>query len=137
MSPEGLVRTAGLEPALSERSRFSYHLGFRRRRLGVRGLDCPFAMAFPPKAPPIQSLHLPSQQGFGSGLAWGMNPLAFPDFERFYSVGFPTGTPIEVCCVYPFRHVRVVLVAPLLAQWRDRRLHLGFVPGSFLAPGLE
>ena len=54
-------------------------------------------------------------RGFGSGLAWGMSPLAFPDFERFYSVGFPTGTPIEVCCVYRFRHVRVVIVVPLPA----------------------
>src|SRR5271166_1753886 len=46
-------------------------------------------------------------QGFGSGLAWGIGPLAFPDFERFYSVDFPAGTPIEVCCVYRFRHVRM------------------------------
>jgi hypothetical protein len=36
-------------------------------------------------------------------------PLAFPDFERFCSTGFPMGTPIEVCCVYRFRHVRVSL----------------------------
>ena len=41
-----------------------------------------------------------------------MSPLAFPDFERFYSVDFPTGTPIEVCCVYRFRHVRIVIVVP-------------------------
>ena len=34
-------------------------------------------------------------------------PLAFPDFERFCSTSFPVGTPIEVCCVYRFRHVRV------------------------------
>ena len=30
---------------------------------GVRGLDCPFAMASRPKAPPVQSLHLPSIEG--------------------------------------------------------------------------
>jgi hypothetical protein len=30
------------------RSRFSYHLGFRRRHIGVRGLDYPFAIAFRP-----------------------------------------------------------------------------------------
>ncbi len=30
--------------------------------VGVRGLDCPFAMARP-KAPPVQSLHLPSIEG--------------------------------------------------------------------------
>ena len=46
-------------------------------------------------------------QGLGSGLAWGLSPLAFPDFERFYSADFPAGTPIEVCCVYRFRHVRI------------------------------
>jgi hypothetical protein len=41
-----MVRTAGLEPALSRmRSRFSYHLGFRRHPGGVRGLDYPFALA--------------------------------------------------------------------------------------------
>jgi hypothetical protein len=32
---------------------------------------------------------------------------AFPDFERFCSGGFLPGTPIEVCCVYQFRHVRI------------------------------
>jgi len=32
---------------------------------------------------------------------------AFPDFERFCSGGFLPGTPIEVCCVYQFRHVRM------------------------------
>jgi hypothetical protein len=31
--------------------------------VGVRGLDCPFAMASRPKAPPVQSLHLPSIEG--------------------------------------------------------------------------
>jgi hypothetical protein len=36
----------------------------------------------------------------------GTRPVAFPDFERFYSGDFPPGTPIEVCCVYQFRHVR-------------------------------
>ena len=40
-------------------------------------------------------------------MAWGESPLAFPDFERFYIADFPAGTPIEVCCVYQFRHVRV------------------------------
>ena len=30
---------------------------------GVRGLDCPFAMTSRPKAPPVQSLHLPSIEG--------------------------------------------------------------------------
>ena len=39
---------------------------------------------------------------------WRMpQDTAFPDFERFYSGGFLPGTPIEVCCVYQFRHVRI------------------------------
>lgn len=47
------------------------------------------------------------QPGLGSGLAWGVSPEAFPDFERFCTGDFPPGTPIEVCCVYQFRHVRM------------------------------
>jgi hypothetical protein len=33
-------------PHSHSRSRFSYHFGFRRRLVGVRGLDYPFAKAF-------------------------------------------------------------------------------------------
>jgi hypothetical protein len=41
-----LVRAAGVEPARASRPYgFSYHFGFRRRRVGVRGLDYPFAVA--------------------------------------------------------------------------------------------
>lgn len=65
-------------------------------------------------------------RGLGSGLAWGMSPLAFPDFERFYSTDFPVGTPIEVCCVYRFRHVRIVIFAPQRAPSRDSGLALRF-----------
>jgi hypothetical protein len=72
-----LVRTAGLEPALSERNRFSYHFGFRRRQVGVRGLDCPFAMASRPKAPPVQSLHLPSTEGLARDWPWA-RPVSVP-----------------------------------------------------------
>jgi len=35
-------------PHSLSRSRFSYHFGFRRRLVGVRGLDYPFAKAFRP-----------------------------------------------------------------------------------------
>jgi hypothetical protein len=35
-------------PHSLSRSRFSYHFGFRRRLIGVRGLDYPFAKAFRP-----------------------------------------------------------------------------------------
>ena len=70
-------------------------------------------------------------RGLGSGLAWGLSPLAFPDFERFYSADFPAGTPIEVCCVYRFRHVRIVIVVPQRAPSRDSGLSGPFRP---LAP---
>ena len=46
--------------------------------------------------------------------------LAFPDFERFCTADFPAGTPIEVCCVYRFRHVRFsVLLMPQTGSARD------------------
>ena len=54
--------------------------------------------------PPVQSLHLPALRAW-LGIGRCLTP-AFPDFERFYSGDFPPGTPIEVCCVYQFRHVR-------------------------------
>ena len=46
--------------------------------LGVRGLDCPFAMAFRPigAARPVSTPSL--LQGFGSGLAWGIEPVSVP-----------------------------------------------------------
>lgn len=51
-------------------------------------------------------------------------PLAFPDFERFYRADFPAGTPIEVCCVYRFRHVRMASLVPHQATAGDsKRLH--------------
>jgi hypothetical protein len=37
----------------------------------------------------------------------GSAPVAFPEFGRFCTAGFPAGTPVKVCCVYQFRHVRV------------------------------
>jgi hypothetical protein len=49
----------------------------------------------------------PSSYEAWLGIGVGYLPLAFPDFERFYSQRFRWGTPIEVCCVYRFRHVRI------------------------------
>jgi len=42
-------------------------------------------------------------------LAWSERSLAFPEFGQFYSGRFHPGTPIKVCCVYRFRHVRLTL----------------------------
>jgi len=74
---------------------------------GVRGLDYPFAISR--QKPRIRrrpsSLYTFPSRGLARDRL-GREPLAFPDFERFYSGGFPPGTPIEVCCVYRFRHVR-------------------------------
>ena len=103
-----LVRTAGIEPAITKEADFrttsacaaagldrrswsglSLHRGFREENVRCRP----------------SSLYTFPHCGLGSGLAGPVVP-AFPDFERFYSGDFPPGTPIEVCCVYQFRHVR-------------------------------
>ena len=88
-----MVRTAGLEPALSRmRSRFSYHLGFRRHR-GV------FVVWTIPSPWPKSCRRRPSSlytflsRGLARDWRW-LLPLAFPDFERFYSRRFRWGTPI-------------------------------------------
>ena len=51
------------------------------------------------RRPPSSLYTFPRGAWLGIGLG---GPLAFPEFERFYSAGFPAGTPNEVCCVYPF-----------------------------------
>jgi len=52
------------------------------------------------------SLYTFLSRGLARDWRW-LLPLAFPDFERFYSQRFRWGTPIQVCCVYRFRHVRI------------------------------
>jgi len=88
-----MVRTTGLEPVLSLRSRFSYHFDFRRRLLAfvVWTVPSPWPESFRRRP---SSLYTFPEAGLGSGLAWGTCPLAFPDFERFYSADFPAGTPV-------------------------------------------
>ena len=39
--------------------------------------------------PPVKSLHVPSRASLGVGIS------ASAEFERFYSEGFPTGTPFS------------------------------------------
>lgn len=66
-----------------------------------RGTDCPRAW-------------------LGIGVGPG-GPLAFPEFERFCTGGFPPGTPIvKVCCVYQFRHVRPARLARRTSSNRSR-----------------
>ena len=55
---------------------------------------------FGPQVPAIQSLHLPRER---RGLARDCHAAragnrGFPEFDRFCTAGFPTGTPIEVGC---------------------------------------
>jgi hypothetical protein len=127
IAPEGKsLRWCGrrdLNPHSLTRSRFSYHFGFRRRLSA-------FVVWTVPSPWPSQALgatrpvSTPSpNRGLGSGLAWGLSPLAFPDFERFYSADFPTGTPIKVCCVYRFRHVRTSGFVPHRAHARNCGVH--------------
>src|SRR3954451_7330061 len=88
-----VVRTGGLEPPPPYGEQI-----FLPPRLspppfnGVRGLDYPFAIAVGRRRRP-SSLHtFPSGAWLGIGLD---GPLAFPEFERFYSAGFPAGTPMK------------------------------------------
>jgi hypothetical protein len=57
-----LVRTAGLEPALSERNRFSYHFGFRRRQSAFVAWTVPSPWPLGRRRRP-SSLYLPSIEG--------------------------------------------------------------------------
>lgn len=127
-----MVRTGGLEPPLPCEKQIFVPLRLspppNDRRLdnrlpGVRGLDYPFAMAGRQRREavstgrrrrpsslytvPLQARHpRPRPQKAWLGIGLGC-PLAFPEFERFCTAGFPAGTPNQVCCVYRFRHVRI------------------------------
>jgi hypothetical protein len=115
-----LVRTAGLEPALSYKKQIFVPLRLSPPPLGVRGLDCPFTVAISGVRCHPSSLYTFPQPGAWLGIGLGrLSPLAFPDFERFYSADFPAGTPIKVCCVYRFRHVRISGFVPHLAHARN------------------
>ena len=81
------------------------------------------------------SLYTFLSRGLARDWRWRL-PLAFPDFERFYSTGFPAGTPIEVCCVYRFRHVRVHSDSPSSCHNAPRRARAkSRAPGKLAAPG--
>ena len=105
-----MVRTAGLEPTLPfQGSRFSCHFGFRRRpRLTRTFVVWTIPSPWPPcigfRRRPSSLYTFPLR---GLARDWlGSKPVAFPEFGRFCTAGFPAGTPVKVCCVYQFRHVR-------------------------------
>jgi hypothetical protein len=81
-------------------SRFSYHFDFRRRRVGVRGLDYPFAIAFGRRRRP-SSLYTFPLTGAWLGIGLGRS-LSFPRIWAVLLREFPRGHSTEVCCVYPF-----------------------------------
>jgi hypothetical protein len=119
-----LVRTAGLEPALSFKKQIFIPLRLSPPPFSVRGLDCPFTMAISGVRCHPSSLYTFPQPGAWLGIGLGhLSPLAFPDFERFYSADFPTGTPIKVCCVYRFRHVRTSGFVPHRVHSRNCGVH--------------
>ena len=63
-----MVRTTGLEPVLSQRSRFSYHFDFRRRLMAfvVWTVPSPWPEGFRRRP---SSLYTFPDGGLGSGLA--------------------------------------------------------------------
>jgi hypothetical protein len=114
-----MVRTAGLEPALPCGKQIFVPLRLSPPPDGVRGLDYPFAIAASLRRRPSSLYTFPKR---GLARDWrGCCPCAFPEFERFCSAGFPAGTPIEVCCVCRFRHVRTSLRRVGVATGRRRR----------------
>ena len=102
--------------------RFSYHFDFRRRPQAFVVWTIPSPSLDANRG--LGAARLVSTPSPERGLArdWPrLAPLAFPDFERFYAEDFPPGTPIEVCCVYRFRHVRNLSRSLLMPQRRRPR----------------
>ena len=98
-----LVRAEGLEPSRTLRSNgFSYHFGFHRRHLSVRGLDYPFAISGAARL-----VSTPSPCGAWLGIAMlkgspNLSSSASPVSRRalkFYL------SPVRM----PFRHARVAI----------------------------
>ena len=87
------MRAGGLEPPRPIKvCGFSYHFGFRRLGSRVRGLDYPFTI--PPDGG-LGAARLVSTPSQNDSWAWlGIAIQGFPDFEQFYSAGFPDGHSI-------------------------------------------
>ena len=72
-----LVRTAGLEPALSERNRFSYHFGFRRRHSAFVAWTVPSPWPLGRRRRP-SSLYTFPQSRVWLGIGLGLQPVSVP-----------------------------------------------------------
>ena len=92
-----MVRAEGLEPSLSLRKNgFSYppRLSPPLSANRVWGLDYPFTVPVSRLSGAARLVSTPSRP-FGPGLARDRRMTGFPEFEQFYSAGFPAGT--QVC----------------------------------------
>ena len=98
--PLVLVRTGGLEPPppYGEQIFIPLRLSPPPLRRSWSGLSLRHSL---PAVGAARLVSTPSPEGAWLGIGIGC-PLAFPDFEQFYSTSFPAGTPTEVCCVYRF-----------------------------------
>jgi len=94
---------------------FSYHFGFHRPAGRVRGLDYTFTIPYEGLGA-ARLVSTPSRKRFQAWL--GIAISGFPDFEQFYTVGFPMGTqPCLSPLRLPFRHARIKwLHSPIIEQ---------------------
>jgi hypothetical protein len=72
-----LVRTAGLEPALSERNRFSYHFGFRRRQSAFVAWTVPSPWRLGRRRRPSSLYTFPQSRAW-LGIGLGLEPVSVP-----------------------------------------------------------
>jgi hypothetical protein len=72
-----LVRTAGLEPALSERNRFSYHFGFRRRHSAFVAWTVPSPWPLGRRRRPSSLYTFPQSRAW-LGIGLGLEPVSVP-----------------------------------------------------------
>lgn len=72
-----LVRTAGLEPALSERNRFSYHFGFRRRQSAFVVWTVPSPWPLGRRRRPSSLYTFPQLRAW-LGIGLGREPVSVP-----------------------------------------------------------
>jgi hypothetical protein len=72
-----LVRTAGLEPALSERNRFSYHFGFRRRQSAFVAWTVPSPWPLGRRRRPSSLYTFPQSRAW-LGIGLGLEPVSVP-----------------------------------------------------------
>lgn len=128
-----MVRAGGLEPPqVSRPYGFSYHFGFRRRAGpagAVRGLDYPFALSATLRGRSGRrrcpsSLYTFRRSARPLRLGSGSPGRGFPEFEQFCIAGFPASTrcrnlafPLQVRCVYQFRHARSVAAGCIERDW--------------------